>query len=75
MKTYLALAAAILLAAFSGCGGSGGDEAAGDKIFPYPYTIDDLPNGLRLVTVPTGLPNVVGIDREAQRRRGDDSRG
>ncbi len=31
------------------------------KIFPFPYAIDDLPNGLRLVTVPTGFPNVVGL--------------
>ena len=23
------------------------------KLFPYNYTIDDLPNGLRLITVPT----------------------
>jgi zinc protease len=31
------------------------------KIFPYNYTIDDLPNGLRLVTVPTDLPNLVAL--------------
>ena len=31
------------------------------KIFPYPYTIDDLPNGLRLVTVDTGFPNIVAV--------------
>src|SRR5258705_2770994 len=31
------------------------------KIFPFAYTIDDLPNGLRLITVPTGFPNVVGL--------------
>jgi zinc protease len=29
------------------------------KLFPYQYTIDDLPNGLRLVTVPTDYPNLV----------------
>ena len=29
------------------------------KVFPYAYTIDDLPNGLRLVTVPTDYPNLV----------------
>ena len=29
------------------------------KLFPYNYTIDDLPNGLRLVTVPTDYPNLV----------------
>ncbi|HYE14440.1 MAG TPA: pitrilysin family protein [Pyrinomonadaceae bacterium] len=31
------------------------------KIFPYKYTIDDLPNGLRLVTVPTEYPNLVAL--------------
>jgi zinc protease len=31
------------------------------KIFPYNYTIDDLPNGLRLVTVPTDQPNLVAL--------------
>jgi len=29
------------------------------KLFPYKYTIDDLPNGLRLITVPTDYPNLV----------------
>ena len=31
------------------------------KIFPYQYTIDDLPNGLRLVTIPTDFPNIVAV--------------
>jgi len=31
------------------------------KVFPYEYTIDDLPNGLRLVTVPTDYPNLVSL--------------
>ena len=29
------------------------------KIFPYAYSQEDLPNGLRLVTVPTDYPNIV----------------
>jgi zinc protease len=29
------------------------------KIFPYAYTQEDLPNGLRLITVPTDYPNIV----------------
>jgi zinc protease len=33
--------------------------AARGKIFPFPYSVDDLPNGLRLVTVPLSSPNVV----------------
>ena len=38
----------------SGAGASG-------KLFPYAYSVDDLPNGLRLVTVPTDLPNMVAL--------------
>jgi zinc protease len=54
LRRFLAsLAAAVLLA---GCA-----SKSGSKIFPYPYSIDDLPNGLRLITVNTGLPNVVAL--------------
>src|SRR6202171_1074848 len=31
------------------------------KAFAYDYTIDDLPNGLSLVTVPTDYPNLVAL--------------
>src|SRR5216683_1338001 len=31
------------------------------KPFAYDYTIDDLPNGLRLITVPTDYPNLVAL--------------
>jgi zinc protease len=31
------------------------------KIFPYASTQDDLPNGLRLITVPTDYPNIVAV--------------
>src|SRR3954471_19277340 len=29
------------------------------KVFPYAYTQEDLPNGLRLITVPTDYANIV----------------
>ena len=32
-----------------------------NKIFPFKYYSDDLPNGLRLVTVPTDFPNIVAL--------------
>src|SRR5207247_11096898 len=32
-----------------------------EKVFPFPYTQEDLPNGLRLATVPTGFPNIVAL--------------
>ena len=31
------------------------------KIFPYEYSQEDLPNGLRLITVPTDYPNIVSV--------------
>src|SRR6185503_13343482 len=32
-----------------------------NKIFPYKYYIDDLPNGLRVITIPTDYPNIVAL--------------
>jgi zinc protease len=31
------------------------------KAFAYNYTVDDLPNGLRLITIPTDYPNLVAL--------------
>jgi zinc protease len=31
------------------------------KVFPYKYNVDDLSNGLRVVTVPTDFPNLVSF--------------
>src|SRR5438067_12311541 len=31
------------------------------RILPFPYTQEDLANGLRVVTVPTDSPNVVSL--------------
>ena len=31
------------------------------KVFPYQYQVSDLPNGLRVVTVPTDYPNLVSF--------------
>ena len=31
------------------------------KIFDYPYQQHDLPNGLRLITIPTDYPNIVAL--------------
>src|SRR5882762_5279453 len=35
--------------------------AAQNKIFPYKYFTDDLPNGLRVITIPTDYPNIVAL--------------
>src|ERR1700689_826567 len=34
---------------------------AAGKIFPYNYVQEDLPNGLRLVTIPTDYRNIVAL--------------
>jgi len=31
------------------------------KVFPYEYSQEDLPNGLRLITVPTDYANIVAV--------------
>src|SRR5437763_1418247 len=36
-------------------------SGGGSRLFTYQYTIDDLPNGLRLVTIPTDYPNLVAL--------------
>jgi len=36
-------------------------DAQTRKVFPYQYKTDDLPNGLRLVTVPTDNKNLVSL--------------
>src|ERR1019366_8266043 len=40
---------------------SGSSLFAADKIFPYAYVQEDLPNGLRLITIPTDYPNIVAL--------------
>ena len=45
-----------LLLLLSACGSE--PEA---KIFPYPYSLTDLENGLRVVTVDTGFPEVAAL--------------
>src|SRR5436309_8883378 len=32
-----------------------------ERVFPFDYAQEDLPNGLRLVTIPTGFPNIVSL--------------
>lgn len=54
MKIFTALALALtLLLPFSVMGQN--------KIFPYKYTQEELPNGLNLITVPTDYPDIVAL--------------
>jgi zinc protease len=55
MKTFLALLSFLCLAAALPA------QQKEARLFPYDYSIDDLDNGLRLVTVPTDYPNMVAL--------------
>src|SRR5688572_6960622 len=59
----ITLALLMLSISLAGCSAATetADTASKDGIFPYPYAINDLPNGLRLVTVSTGFPDVVAV--------------
>src|SRR5580692_6881801 len=52
VSRFLLLFCAVLMA-------SAADPPA--KTFPFAYTQEDLPNGLRLVTIPTDSPNLVSV--------------
>ena len=55
MKLFLMFFAIIFAASLSNT------SAQTKKVFPYPYKTEDLPNGLRVVTVPTDFPNLVSL--------------
>src|ERR1044071_3890271 len=61
LRRWLVVAALCVVAfVASRCGPAAGD-ATSRNLFTYPYNVDDLPNGLRLVTVPTDYPNMVAL--------------
>ncbi|QTD51046.1 M16 family metallopeptidase [Sulfidibacter corallicola] len=45
--------------------GKQGDKNA-NRVFPYNYHVKDLENGLRIVVVPTGIPNLVSLQIPVQ---------
>ncbi len=53
MIRYVLLLAALAASALA--------AGPGAKIFPFPYDQADLPNGLRVITIPTDSPNVVAF--------------
>ena len=60
LRRWLVVAALLVVAFVASRYG----HAAGDttrNLFTYAYSVDDLPNGLRLVTVPTDYPNMVAL--------------
>ena len=42
--------------------------AAAGEIFPFPVTEKTLPNGLKVIVVQTGFPNIVSIQIPVQTR-------
>ena len=61
VRRFSIVAGIVLLAVVVSDGGRAATEPGGTKLFPYAYSVDDLSNGLRLVTVPTDFPNMVAL--------------
>ena len=59
MKFFVALPLLLSIAAVSSAQEPAKSEQR--KLIPYDYYIDDLPNDLRLVTIPTDYPNLVAF--------------
>ena len=55
MKIFLLFCALFLAVSVTGI------VAQTKKVFPYAYKVSDLPNGLRVVTVPTDYPNLISL--------------
>lgn len=62
-RRYAALAAALLIAVLAP---SAQPRAASGDILPFNATERTLPNGLRVIVVPTGFPNLVSIEIPVQ---------
>lgn len=60
LRRWLVVAALLVLALVASRYGHAAGETT-RSLFPYPYNVDDLPNGLRLVTVPTDYPHIVAF--------------
>ena len=61
LRRWLVVAALLVVAFVSSRYGHAAGETATKNLFTYPHSVDDLPNGLRLVTVPTDYPNMVAL--------------
>ena len=59
MKFFIALPLLLSIAAVSSAQEPA--KAPARKLIPYDYYIDDLPNDLRVVTIPTDYPNLVAF--------------
>src|SRR6476469_11233375 len=57
----LRIVAGLILVGWSGLADTSAAEPGKQRFFAYDYVIDDLPNGLRLVTVPAEHPNLVAL--------------
>ena len=61
LRRWLVVAALLVVAFVASRYGHAADDTTTRNLFTYPYSVDDLPNGLRLVTVPTDYPNMVAL--------------
>lgn len=63
LPRYVAIAAVVLIA---GLAGPARPRAAAGDVLPFKATERTLPNGLKVIVVPTGFPNLVSIDIPVQ---------
>ncbi|MCG8606105.1 insulinase family protein, partial [bacterium] len=63
MKKFAVLISILMLATSGGAMTNDANEA---KIFPYKYVMKDLPNGLRVIVIPTDYPNIVALQIPVQ---------
>ena len=68
MKPFRALVPALILSALACCTATPGpapedptQPTKNPDLFPYEYHVDDLQNGLRLITIPTDYPDLVAL--------------
>ncbi len=64
MRTFLIWGYLFTLAAAGGAVAT--NDAGASKIFPFKYEMKDLPNGLRVIVIPTDYPNIVALQIPVQ---------
>jgi zinc protease len=60
-RRWLVVAVVVLLGVAAWYRSQAAEQAGSKNLFPYAYAIDDLDNGMRLVTVPTDFPNMIAV--------------
>ncbi len=60
-KTKLTILMSLSMLAATAAAVGGTNDADAAKVFPYKYATKELPNGLKVIVVPTDYPNIVSL--------------